>query len=292
MLPPLRAAQYVRMSTEHRQYSTENQSKSITEYAPAHGMVIVRTFSDHGKSGLNLAGRSGLKRLLDEVANGPVDFEALLVYDVSRWIIADRHRSYTGEELLDQLRILLERAGHLSAFIIDEAEDMPSSSIYMNRFGSLPRAYTLIGWKPGRDYGYLEINRRIREQHKPLVDSIVEQLRATGAHVARSSKTDLLTINAEYTAALILARCRAAPAGSQRWVVRFDTVLQPDITIAARLVPGNDGVLDYYLLPSIADLGPSLKFATHNPLYLEVFRFSDLSFFNAIARRVSLEEAA
>ena len=38
----LRAAEYVRMSTEHQQYSTENQSDVIRDYATAHGMEIVR----------------------------------------------------------------------------------------------------------------------------------------------------------------------------------------------------------------------------------------------------------
>lgn len=85
MTAPLRVAQYVRMSTEHQQYSTENQSQAILEYARAHGMEIVETYADHGKSGLNLAERQGLQRLLQDVQRGSPGFEALLVYDVSRW---------------------------------------------------------------------------------------------------------------------------------------------------------------------------------------------------------------
>ena len=38
----MRAAEYVRMSTEHQKYSTENQSDAIREYAERHGMEIVR----------------------------------------------------------------------------------------------------------------------------------------------------------------------------------------------------------------------------------------------------------
>ena len=37
------AAEYVRMSTEHRQYSTENQQKIIREYPQRRGMPIIRT---------------------------------------------------------------------------------------------------------------------------------------------------------------------------------------------------------------------------------------------------------
>ncbi len=39
----VRAAQYVRMSTEHQQYSTENQAEVIARYAAEHGMEIVAT---------------------------------------------------------------------------------------------------------------------------------------------------------------------------------------------------------------------------------------------------------
>jgi len=81
----LHAAQYVRMSTERQCYSTRNQVDAIAQYARIHGIVIVRTFADEGKSGLNLDGRAGLLNLFSVVQNGLADFEAILVYDVSRW---------------------------------------------------------------------------------------------------------------------------------------------------------------------------------------------------------------
>ena len=34
--PPVRAARYVRMSTDHQQYSTENHAEVIAEYARTH----------------------------------------------------------------------------------------------------------------------------------------------------------------------------------------------------------------------------------------------------------------
>ncbi|MFP3533901.1 recombinase family protein, partial [Burkholderia sp. SIMBA_042] len=55
--PSVRAAEYVRMSTEHQQYSTENQRDRIREYAVRRGLEIVRTYADEGKSGLRIDGR-------------------------------------------------------------------------------------------------------------------------------------------------------------------------------------------------------------------------------------------
>ena len=83
--PPVRAAQYVRMSTDHQQYSTENQAEVIAEYARTHHIEIVRTYADEGKSGLRLEGRDQLQRLIADVESGTADFQVVLVYDVSRW---------------------------------------------------------------------------------------------------------------------------------------------------------------------------------------------------------------
>lgn len=78
------AAQYVRMSTEHQKYSIDNQKDVIAAWATLNGYEIVRTYEDRGKSGLALKNRPGLQQLLADVTAGPA-FEAILVYDVSRW---------------------------------------------------------------------------------------------------------------------------------------------------------------------------------------------------------------
>ena len=65
-----RAAEYVRMSTEHQQYSTENQADKIREYATRRGIEIVRTYADEGKSGLRIDGRLALQQLIKDVETG------------------------------------------------------------------------------------------------------------------------------------------------------------------------------------------------------------------------------
>lgn len=505
----LRAAQYVRMSTEHQQYSPENQIEVVRKYAASHQMEIVREYSDHGRSGLNIAGREGLNQLMLDVENQHIDFSALLVYDVSRWgrfqdvdesayyeyvlkragirvhycaeqfendgsmsssvlktlkrsmaaeysrelsvkvfagqcrlielgfrqggapgyglrrqlidrdripkgllergerkslqtdrvilvpgpeleietvrqiyhslviqgktereimeelnsrgilgeygrpwtratvhqvlinpkyiganvynrrsfklkyrrvknpmqmwiwrddafepivapslfqkameIIEARHRHLSDDELLERLRELLSLHGRLSGILIDETENMPSSSCYASRFGSLVRAYSLIGWNSNRDYAYVEVNRRLRRKHADLIASILDQLLAQGATIAVNQNNDLLTINSEYTASLILARCRDTSAGSLRWQLRFDASLCPDVVIAARLQPGNEEILDYYLLPRLDVLAERLIFRPENGIALDVFRFSNLNFFMEMAQRARVENAA
>jgi DNA invertase Pin-like site-specific DNA recombinase len=80
-----RAAQYLRMSTEHQQYSIANQSAAIAIYAAAHNIGISRSFIDAGKTGTSIRKRKGLQALLRVVESGHCDFDKILVYDISRW---------------------------------------------------------------------------------------------------------------------------------------------------------------------------------------------------------------
>jgi hypothetical protein len=81
-------------------------------------------------------------------------------------------------------------------------------------------------------------------------------------------------------------------AGNLRWHLRFDESLNPDIIIAARLKPGNEDIMDYYLMPRIDVLHERLNLKPHNGLIWDVYRFQNLNFFMELARRARIEEAA
>lgn len=505
----IRAAEYVRMSTEHQQYSTENQQDVIRQYAESRGMQIVRTYTDAGKSGLRIDGRDALQRLIHDVENGKADFNAILVYDISRWgrfqdadesayyeyicrrakievhycaeqfendgspistivkgvkramageysrelsakvfigqcrlielgfrqggppgfglrrmlrdasgqnkgllqrreqksiqtdrvvlvpgpleeveilrwiyrtfaegkllesklatilnqrgittdlgrpwtrgsvhqvltnekyignnvynrmsfklkkkrvanppemwirksgafepiipvdlfvkaqnIIAERGRRFTNEELLTQLRGVLGRAGRISGLLIDETEGIASSSIYRTRFGSLIRAYQLIGYTPERDYRFIETNRQLRLMHPKVIAECIERIRQLGGVAENNPANDLLRINGEFTTSLVIARCRQTPSGAFRWLIRFDTSLAPDITVALRMDAENSNVLDYYLFPHLDAIFERLLLAEDNPVNLDTYRFDNLDFFFGMARRSRIPEAA
>ena len=79
------AAMYIRMSTEHQKYSPENQAAAIREYAERNGYEIIKTYTDGGKSGLNIAGRAALQQMLKDVQSHQAEYKAILVLDVTRW---------------------------------------------------------------------------------------------------------------------------------------------------------------------------------------------------------------
>ena len=505
----IRAAQYVRMSTEHQKYSTDNQESAIRRYAEARGFEIVRTYADEGKSGLRLVGRDALQTLLGDIEGGNADFAAILVYDVSRWgrfqdpdeaaaieirckragilvhycaeqfendgsigssivktvkramageysrelsvkvfggqshlirlgfrqggaagyglrrvlvdqngnpkgelgrgehksiatdrvilvpgpesevetvrevyrqfvvqnraereiaeilnargipsdlgrswtrgtvhqllinekyignnvwgrtsfklkqshvrnpaeawirsdgaftpivdkdsfdraqaIIAARSERLSDARMLDLLAGILERHGHLSGIIIDETEGCPSSSCYHSRFGSLLRAYALVGFVPDRDYRYLEINRALRKMHPRIVAETIGGIETAGGNVVQDPATDMLTVNHEFTACIVIVRCFHTGAGSLRWKLRLDTILNPDLTVAVRMDAANEGALDYYLLPRIDMATAVLRLCEHNGLSLDAYRYDTLEPLYAMAARVPIQEAA
>jgi DNA invertase Pin-like site-specific DNA recombinase len=507
--PRMRAAEYVRMSTEHQQYSTENQGDKIREYAARRGIEIVATYADQGKSGLRIDGRQALQRLIHDVEKGQAGFEIILVYDVSRWgrfqdadesayyeyvcrragiqvaycaeqfendgspvstivkgvkramageysrelsakvfagqcrlielgfrqggpagyglrrtlidvqgcvkaelgrrehkslqtdrvilvpgpedevqqvnqiyrwfiddglveseiasrlnrsgvrtdlerewtratvhevltnekyvgnnlynrvsfklkklrvvntpdmwirkegafdgivpadvfytaqgIIRARARRYSDEELIERLRSLFKNRGFLSGMVIDEQDGMPSTSVYVHRFGSLIRAYQLVGYTPDRDYRYLEINRHLRRMHPGIVQQIEVEIADLGGAVTRDPATDLLWVNREFRVSVVLARAQAVVEGHCRWKIRMDHGLAPDISVAARLDRSNQTLLDYYLLPSIDFGSTRISLAERNPIELESYRFDSLEFFYGMAARTRLRTAA
>ena len=186
---------------------------------------------------------------------------------------ASDHSRFSDEEMIEVLRQLFQDRGYLSGMVIDETERLPSSSAYQSRFGSLLRAYELVGFTPDRDYRYIEINRALRRMYPHIVTDIIAGIEQAGGSVKQDPATDLLTVNGEFTTSIVVVRCRTTAAGSLRWHIRFDVGLWPDITVAVRMDQPNQSALDYYLLPRIDMTVPRLRLAQDNGISLDAYRF-------------------
>lgn len=79
------AAIYVRMSTDNQNHSISHQLHCISEYAGRHGIDIIKTYTDEGRSGLDFCSRPGLRCLIEDVQSGAAPFQSILAYDISRW---------------------------------------------------------------------------------------------------------------------------------------------------------------------------------------------------------------
>jgi DNA invertase Pin-like site-specific DNA recombinase len=207
-------------------------------------------------------------------------------------IILARAKRFTDEEMLERLRQILAQHGRISGLLIDECEDLPSSAAFRHRFGSLVRAYQLIGYTPETDFSFIEVNRFLRQKHPEIVQEVISQLAALGVHVDRNPTNELLVLDRELVVSLVLSRCLQTPGGANRWLVRFEESHRPDITIVARMDESNHGIKDYYLFPALDQVALRLRLSECNNALLDTYRFDDLGFFYALAERVSIEDVA
>jgi hypothetical protein len=225
----------------------------------------------------------------------PGAFEALVelpVFETVRRLIDTRYRRYSDKELLDALTVLLRTHGTLSGLLIDEQDDMPSSQAYRTRFGSLVRAYELVGYTPARDYCYVEINRALRRHHPGVVDRVTDAIQELGSTIRPATTGGLLIVNDEFSLSIVVSRCYAGPMGTHRWRVRFDTGLRPDITVVVRMDAENRNELDYYIFPRLGVVESVLRLSDDNGIHLDAYRSDSLTPLFELAMRVPLHEVA
>ena len=85
----------------------------------------------------------------------PGAFEPIIdeqTFQEAQRILLGRTANKSDEELLDLLRSLLLAQGRLSLRMIQNSDSLPSPSVYRNRFGSLRKAYQLIGYGRSADF--------------------------------------------------------------------------------------------------------------------------------------------
>lgn len=212
-----------------------------------------------------------------------------VMFGTAKGILAARCRRFTPEEMLEKLRQLKEQRGYLTAMIINETDGMPSSAAYSARFGGLTRAYQMVGYDPGRDFRYIEINKLLRALHQDILEETIGKLMELGAKIRLDNAGNLLVVNEMFSVSIVICRCNTITGGS-RWKVRFDNGLNPDITIAIRMNKENNTILDYYLLPSLDFKTNDLKIMEQNADLLDSYRFDDLELLYNSAKLVSIRD--
>lgn len=156
-------AEYMRMSTDHQRYSIEFQCAAIRRFAIKHGMTVVRTYLDDGKSGLTLRGRPGLQRLLKDVISGRADYDAVLVYDVSRW------GRFQDTDEAAYYEFMCKQVGIKVVYCSEPFDDTPMGGLFKNIKRVMAGEYSrnlssrvwgglaqsaAAGFKPGGQAGY------------------------------------------------------------------------------------------------------------------------------------------
>jgi hypothetical protein len=221
-------------------------------------------------------------------------FEAVVArkdFEAARSIFEMRAKRLSDDEMISLLAALLQERGGLSAVIIDEASGVPPSATYRKRFGTLSRAYRLVG-ASGRDDEYVEINRALRAMHPDVVERVIRDIGRLGGTAVRCGRDGRMLVNGELTLGIVIARCQSTGGPGLRWVVRLDPGTRPDITVVIRMSDGNTVVKDYYLFPKIESAEACIRLAEENGFFLDAFRFDTLDYLLQMTARVPVRSAA
>lgn len=161
----MRAAQYIRVSSEQQRHSLAAQSAQIAAFAAAQGYEIIASYEDRGRSGLRLKGRPALQQLLADVVSGQIGFAAVLVQDISRWgRFQDpdeaAHYEYVCRAAGVEVRYCAEPFDGLSGRVGDIIKAMKRlmaadfSRELSTKVRSAQRRHAQEGWKMGGVAGY------------------------------------------------------------------------------------------------------------------------------------------
>ena len=126
------------------------------------------------------------------------------LFDAAKRILGERRLS--NHELLARLGKLWKRKGRLSGRLIDSARRIPTANVYRSRFGSLRRAYELIGYETERDFAYADVAKRTRILVQNLIDEAATHVRHAGGVARADRQRSLLIIDGKTTLLFAVAR--------------------------------------------------------------------------------------
>ena len=197
--------------------------------------------------------------------------------------IASRSKHWTDEQLLDLLRQFLKCHGKLSYRLMKASEGMPCGQVYAARFGGLRQAYRRIGYKPNRDLSWMERDQPLVAIRKEFIERVVATLKTFGASLRQDGpRVEHLTINNTLNVRLSIARC-CTRKRCKSWKCLFHSPFKSDVTVCARLAPGNATILDHLCVPQSPGMPWQITVSTLTPPPPGVDPFSDLSFLKDLA---------
>ncbi|MEI9413048.1 recombinase family protein [Mesorhizobium salmacidum] len=198
------------------------------------------------------------------------------------------HLGVTNEEMLAALKKVLAREGALSSSIINAAADCPAASQYHYRFGSVLKAYELVGYQPPKNWQFITSKERLASVRAQAIGDLLDAIERIGGKATYDTQNDLLRINDEFTIAIEIARCRVSDHGYPFWSMDTQRQSVADIFTLIRMSPGDLVIRDYLIAPASKIVGRPALLA-NNGAQLDTYLFPSLTPLARLAGRASVE---
>jgi DNA invertase Pin-like site-specific DNA recombinase len=185
----------------------------------------------------------------------PGAFEAIVdttTFEEVQRILDGRTNNKSDEEILDSLRNLLRSDGRLSYHAVKKSPTVPSPSTYRRRFGSLGRAYGLIGYGGADNLGGVDARRRKDVLRRQLLDRIVAMFPKEVSIVRRGGRwrARLRVLNCR-TVSVVLSHPVRVWKATVRWQVDPVPHERKFTTLLARIDQTQTSFLDFHVLPTM-----------------------------------------
>ena len=175
-------------------------------------------------------------------------------------IMAERYISIPEDQMLRRLRLTLGRKGKLTTRIIKNAPGLPSVACYIKHFGSLRKAYALIGYQGSRDCEWFDVRDHWSELLSKLAAQVAEALKIDlgirlnltddGAGLARHG-SKIISFQ------VVRRMARRTPNHVALWRAHLRKE-RTKLCVFLRLKESNKVVQDYVLLPAADTAKPYL----------------------------------
>jgi len=169
--------------------------------------------------------------------------------------------SIPEDEMLRRLRLTLARKGKLSDGIIRNTAGLPSTQCYVKHFGSIRKAYALIGYKASRDCAWYDARQHWSDVLSKLAARIAEALRADlGLQVHLREDGPSLALDG--TGNIISFRVARQPprksaSRTSQWRAHLRK-MRSELFIVPRLNDANNLIQDYVIVPKPEGAKPYL----------------------------------
>jgi DNA invertase Pin-like site-specific DNA recombinase len=178
-------------------------------------------------------------------------------FEAARTVWANKAWQLSDEQYLDRLRALQETAGRLNARLINESSLTPSCSAYISRFGTLHRAYELIGYRRTdtfriRKLSNIQITRMYRCLYGRL-RRLFPDVKAT--HASSRARPKTLRFSTGLSVAIAVCHADKTLRGEKRW--RFESHHAQNsglVTLLCFCGPTNTGIAHYFVIPSASHI--------------------------------------
>jgi len=233
-----------------------NEEGYINQFGrPWNRNTISKILSNEKYIGNNVFNRTSSKLKIKSSKNPPEQwirsvnaFEGIvdpLLFRAAQERFAELTLRKSDQRMLENLSSLLGAKGYLNSKLINGTECMPKTQSYKSRFGSLLRAYELIGYRI-KKFGNAPAKRLTALKRRSILPDIIAEIQRNNISMRFDFAARNYLLNNASTVQIYMLKCQNAR--HEKWILRQRRASATDFVICVRMKKDTH---DFALLRSV-----------------------------------------